>query len=255
MTQRAPIVGIPACIKMLGNHAFHAAGAKYVHAVAAAAGCTPILLPALGDRLDIDHVLDLVDGILLTGSVSNVAPERYGKPLARPDLLLDRERDATTFPLIDAALAAGLPLFGICRGFQELNVALGGTLHQEVHAQPGLLDHRENQSADVNVQYGPAHTVRLTQGGFLQRLIGLGEITVNSIHGQGIDRLAGGLLVEAAAPDGLVEAVRVEAANSFALAVQWHPEWKVEENPQSMAIFRAFGCACAERAGISPATA
>lgn len=255
MTQRAPIVGIPACIKMLGNHAFHAAGAKYVHAVAAAAGCTPILLPALGDRLDIDQVLDLVDGILLTGSVSNVAPERYGKPLARPDLLLDRERDATTFPLIEAALAAGLPLFGICRGFQELNVALGGSLHQEVHAQPGLLDHRENQSADVNVQYGPAHTVRLTQGGFLQRLIGLGEITVNSIHGQGIDRLAGGLVVEAAAPDGLVEAVRVEAARSFALAVQWHPEWKVEENPQSMAIFRAFGRACAERAGISPATA
>ena len=253
--QRAPIVGIPACVKMLGQHAFHAVGAKYVHAVAQAAGCTPILLPALGEGLDIGRVLDLVDGILLTGSVSNVAPERYGKTLARPDLLLDRERDATTFPLIEAALAAGLPLFGICRGFQELNVALGGTLHQEVHAQSGLLDHREDKDADVAVQYGAAHTVRLTPGGFLQGLIGVDEITVNSIHGQGIDRLAESLVAEAVAPDGLIEGVRVAAAKSFALAVQWHPEWQVEENPQSMALFRAFGRACADRAGISPAAA
>ena len=255
MKQRAPIVGIPACIKMLGNHAFHAAGAKYVDAVANAAGCTPLLLPALGERLDIGRILDMVDGILLTGSVSNVAPERYGKTLARADLKLDIERDATTFPLIAAALAAGLPLFGICRGFQELNVAMGGTLHQEVHAQPGLLDHREDKAAGVEVQYGPAHTVRLAVGGMLRGLLGIDEMTVNSIHGQGIDRLGNGLLVEAVAPDGLTEAVRVDGAKAFALAVQWHPEWKVEQNPQSMAMFRAFGRACAERAGISPAAA
>jgi putative glutamine amidotransferase len=255
MKQRAPIVGIPACVKMLGNHAFHAAGAKYVDAVANAAGCTPLLLPALGERLDIGRILDMVDGILLTGSVSNVAPERYGKTLARPELKLDAERDATTFPLIAAALAAGLPLFGICRGFQELNVALGGTLHQEVHAQPGLLDHREDKAADVDIQYGPAHVVRLTADGWLRGLLGLDEITVNSIHGQGIDRLGNGLVIEAVAPDGLVEAVHVAGAKAFALAVQWHPEWKVEQNPQSQAIFRAFGHACEERAGISPDTA
>ncbi len=254
MKQRAPIVGIPACIKMLGNHAFHAAGAKYVDAVANAAGCTPLLLPALGERLDIARILELVDGILLTGSVSNVAPERYGKTLARAELKLDAERDATTFPLIAAALAAGLPLFGICRGFQELNVAMGGTLHQEVHAQPGLLDHREDKTADVDVQYGPAHTVRLAADGWLRQLLGgIDEMTVNSIHGQGIDRLGNGLVVEASAPDGLTEAIRVDGAKAFALAVQWHPEWKVEQNPQSMAMFRAFGRACAERAGISPA--
>jgi putative glutamine amidotransferase len=252
MKQRAPIVGIPACIKMLGNHAFHAAGAKYVDAVANAAGCTPLLLPALGERLDIGRILDMVDGILLTGSVSNVAPERYGQTLARPDLMLDAARDATTFPLIAAALAAGLPLFGICRGFQELNVAMGGTLHQEMHAQPGLRDHREDKTADVDVQYGPAHTVRLAADGMLHGLLGIDEITVNSIHGQGIDCLGSGLLVEAVAPDGLIEAVRVEGAKSFALAVQWHPEWKVENNPQSQAIFRAFGRACTARAGISP---
>jgi putative glutamine amidotransferase len=256
MRQRAPIVGIPACIKMLGHHAFHAAGAKYVEAVVNAAGCTPLILPALGERLDIGRIVDMVDGILLTGSISNVAPERYGKTLARTDLKLDAERDATTFPLIDAALAAGLPLFGICRGFQELNVAMGGTLHQEVHAQPGLLDHREDKSGDIDVQYGPAHMVRLTLGGMLQGLLGgIDEITVNSIHGQGIDHLGNGLLVEAVAPDGLVEAIRVDGAKAFALAVQWHPEWKVEQNPQSQAIFRAFGRACAERAGISPDTA
>jgi putative glutamine amidotransferase len=250
MNPQRPIVGIPACIKSIGDHAFHAVGVKYISAVAEAAGCTPLLLPALGEGLDREQALGLVDGLLFTGSVSNVAPEHYGKTLARPDLAQDAARDATTLPLIRAALAAGVPLLGICRGFQELNVAMGGSLHQEVHAEPGMMDHREARDADLDVQYGPSHTVALTPGGLLQTLLGVEEITVNSIHGQGIDRLGGGLSVEARAPDGLVEAVRVGDAPSFALAVQWHPEWKVQQNPQSLAIFRAFGRACAERAGI-----
>jgi putative glutamine amidotransferase len=250
MTAR-PIVGIPACIKTIGSHAFHAAGVKYVEAVAEAAGCTPLVLPALGDRLDREQILAMVDGLLFTGSVSNVAPEHYGKTLARPDLAQDPARDATTLPLIRAAIAAGIPLLGICRGFQELNVAMGGSLHQEVHAQPGMMDHREAKDEDLDVQYGPSHTVALAPGGFLNKLLdGAAEITVNSIHGQGIERLGDGLSIEATAPDGLVEAVRVAAARSFALAVQWHPEWKVQQNPQSLAIFRAFGRACAARAGI-----
>ncbi|MBI3524182.1 MAG: gamma-glutamyl-gamma-aminobutyrate hydrolase family protein [Betaproteobacteria bacterium] len=247
--QRPPIVGIPACIKMLGGHPYHAAGVKYVEAIVSAAGCTPLVLPALGQRLDLEQLLELVDGLLLTGSASNVAPEMYGQTLARPDLLTDTERDATTFPLIRAALAAGMPLLGICRGFQELNVAMGGSLHQEVHAQPGMLDHRETPTADLDVQYGPAHPLRLTPGGLLQELLGgAKEITVNSLHGQGIDRLGDGLAAEATAPDGLIEAVRVEGARAFALAVQWHPEWRVTGNPQSMAIFRAFGRACVQQA-------
>lgn len=239
-----PIVGIPACIKMLGEHPFHAVGAKYVDAVVNAADCIPLLLPAIGDKQDIATILDLVDGILLTGSVSNVNPERYGKPLSRPEMQMDHARDATTFPLIEAAIAAGKPLLGICRGFQELNVAFGGTLHQEVHAQNHLMDHREKQGS-LDVQYGPAHQVKLTPNGYLQTLLsGTEEITVNSIHGQGIDQLGPHLTAEATAPDGLIEAIRVTDAKNFALAIQWHPEWKVLENTQSTAIFKAFGDAC-----------
>lgn len=247
MSSRRPIVGIPACIKMLGEHPFHAAGAKYIDAVVDAAGCMPVILPAIGNRQAIAQVLELIDGLLLTGSVSNVEPARYGQVPAYPELKTDTARDATTFPLIEAALEAGIPLLGICRGFQELNVAMGGTLHQEVHAQPGLSDHREARDADLDVQYGPAHPVKLASNGFLQNLLdGAEEITVNSIHGQGIRQLGAGLAIEATAPDGLVEAIRVTNARSFALAVQWHPEWKVCSNPQSMAIFREFGRACAD---------
>ena len=241
---KRPIVGIPACIKMLGEHPFHAVGAKYVNAILNVADCIPLILPAVGEKQDIAAILDLVDGVLLTGSVSNVAPERYGKTLSHPDLPLDLARDETTLPLIEATIGANKPLLGICRGFQELNVAFGGTLHQEVHAQSHLMNHHA-KTDNLEVQYGPAHPVKLTAGGFLQSLLsGAGEITVNSIHGQGIDELGNGLSIEATAPDGLVEAIRVVNAKNFALAVQWHPEWKVTENPQYMAIFNAFGNAC-----------
>lgn len=246
MTARRPIVGIPACIKPIGAHDFHVAGRKYVEAVTLAAACTPVILPALGDRQDVAQLLDMLDGLMLTGSASNVEPARYGQLPHAPEMLTDIERDATTFPLIIAALEAGLPLFGICRGFQELNVALGGTLHQEVHRVPGRRDHREPKDQSLEVQYGPAHPVRLTPGGRLQALLGgVEEIMVNSIHGQGIAELAPGLLVEAVAPDGQIEAVRLDGAKNFAMAVQWHPEWKVMDNPDSRRIFGAFGEACA----------
>ncbi len=244
MKQRRPIVGIPACIKMLGEHPFHAVGAKYIDAIVHAADCIPLVLPAIGNQQDIAAILALVDGVLLTGSESNVAPERYNKTLGKPDMLMDKARDATTLPLIEAAVTAGIPLLGICRGFQEINVAFGGTLHQEVHAQKSMMNHQE-KSGTLDVQYGPAHPVHLAAGSFLQRLLdGATEITVNSIHGQGIDQLGNHLSAEAKAPDGLVEAIHVKVAKSFTLAVQWHPEWKVSENTQSMAIFRAFGDAC-----------
>ncbi len=244
MKDKRPIVGIPACIKMLGDHPFHAVGAKYINAIIHAADCIPLVLPAIGNKQDIEAVLELVDGILLTGSESNVAPHLYNKTLDKPDLLMDADRDATTLPLIKAAVDAGVPLLGICRGFQELNVAFGGTLHQEVHTQPSMMNHKE-KTGSLDVQYGPAHSVNLTAGSFLQNLLhSTNEITVNSIHGQGIERLGNNLLAEAKAPDGLIEAIRVMNAKSFALAVQWHPEWKVTENAESMAIFRAFGDAC-----------
>jgi putative glutamine amidotransferase len=244
MKHRRPVIGIPACIKMLGEHPFHAVGAKYIDAVVAASDCIPLILPAIGDQQDIAQILTLVDGILLTGSLSNVDPERYGKPLSQSNMYMDKARDATTFPLIEATIAIGKPLLGICRGFQELNVAFGGTLHQEVHAQADLMDHRE-KSGPLEVQYGPSHPVKITPNGYLSQILnGANEITVNSIHGQGIDQLGDHLVAEATAPDGLIEAIRVENAKNFAFAVQWHPEWKVLDNPQSQAIFKAFGDAC-----------
>ncbi len=243
MMHKRPIVGIPACTKMLGDHLFNIVGAKYIDAVVSAANCIPLLLPAIGDKQDIAQILSLVDGILLTGSVSNVDPERYGKPMDQADMLMDQARDATTFPLIAAAIDAGKPLLGICRGFQELNVAFGGTLHQAVHQQTDLMDHRE-KAGTLDVQYGPSHPVHIKADGYLSQLLNASEITVNSIHGQGIDQLGEHLIAEATAPDGLIEAIRVENAKNFALAVQWHPEWKVLDNPQSVAIFQAFGDAC-----------
>lgn len=242
MKHKRPIIGIPACIKQIGEHPFHAVGAKYIDAIVNAADCVPVLLPAIGAKQDIAAILALIDGVLLTGSPSNVAPERYGKTLSRPEMAedLDTARDATTFPLIEAVVAAGKPILGICRGFQEMNVAFGGTLYQNVHQEAHLSDHRAKEG-DVSMQYGPSHPVTLTAGGYLQGLFGKNSISVNSIHGQGIDQLGHDLFAEATAPDGLIEAIRVINAKSFALAVQWHPEWKVLNNPQYMAIFEAFG--------------
>jgi putative glutamine amidotransferase len=249
MKHKRPVVGIPACIKMLGEQPFHAVGAKYIEAVVNASDCIPLLLPALGDQQDIVQILNMVDGILLTGSVSNVDPARYGKPLTNSDMHMDKARDATTFPLIDAAIKAGKPLLGICRGFQELNVAFGGTLYHKVHAQSGFMDHRDKEGS-LDIQYGPSHPIKITKNSFLSQLLNRAEeITVNSLHSQGIDRLGKGLVAEATAPDGLIEAIRVENAKNFAFAVQWHPEWKVLENVESVAIFKAFGDAC--RASIN----
>lgn len=243
-----PTVGIPCCVKQIGLHPFQVVGDKYVKAVSDGADCFPMLLPALGSWYDYDELLDRIDGLLITGSLSHVHPSRYGGPQSEPGTPHDEARDATTLPLIRRALDRGVPLLGICRGFQELNVVLGGTLHPKIHEIPGRLDHRADYSEPVDVQYGPAHDIKLTAGGELQRIFGKSETTVNSIHWQGIDRLAEGLAIEAVAPDGQIEAVSVESAQGFALAVQWHPEWRFWENPDSVALFKAFGRAVRDHA-------
>jgi putative glutamine amidotransferase len=184
---------------------------------------------------------------MFTGSYSNVEPYHYSGPPSDPGTLHDPARDATTLPLIRKAVASGIPVLGICRGFQEMNVAFGGTLHQKVHEVEGRRDHREDTTRELDVQYGPAHEVALEPGGTLQSLTGQDRIQVNSLHSQGIDRLGPGLAVEARAPDGLIEAFRVEHAKSFAVAVQWHPEWKAMSNPVSRALFAAFGAAARAR--------
>lgn len=250
---RKPLIGVTACARMMGEHPFHVVGDKYVRAVSDGAGGMPLLIPALGTALDMEEVAGRLDGLLVTGSHSNLEPHRYGGAPSEPGTLHDPDRDDTTLPLIRAALEMGVPLLGICRGFQELNVALGGTLHQALHSVPGYDDHREDKRAPLAVQYGLAHSVRLAPGGVLAGLVGgdaggTAEVRVNSLHGQGIDRLADGLVVEATAGDGLVEAVRVAGAPAFALAVQWHPEWRFWEDPLSAALLRAFGAAAVERA-------
>jgi len=240
-----PLVIVPACVNRVGVHANHTAQLKYVGAITVGTDCMPLILPALGDAADLDAVLDAVDGVMLTGSPSNVHPSLYGEePVGEQPF--DAARDATTLPLIRAVLARGMPLLAICRGFQELNVALGGTLHQAVHYVDGMQDHRENYADTLEQQYAAAHRVVLEQQGRLFQLLGgPSEIMVNSLHGQGIAQLAPGLTVEARADDGLVEACSVTDAAGFTMAVQWHPEWRLEENENSIKLFAAFGQACA----------
>ncbi|MFT3667854.1 MAG: gamma-glutamyl-gamma-aminobutyrate hydrolase family protein [Pseudoxanthomonas sp.] len=242
-----PRVGLPTDHKQIGAHPFLAVGEKYVRAVVDGAGCLPLLVPTLDPVLPLREVLAGLDGLLLTGAVSNIEPHHYSDESSYEGNLLDPRRDATNLPLIPLAIEMGVPVLAICRGFQEVNVAFGGSLYQKVHEQPGFMDHRENKDDPLDVQYGPAHRVALVPGGLLATLAGDTQVVVNSLHGQGVRRLGEGLVVEAQAPDGLIEAYRHDGP-AFMLAVQWHPEWKVRENPFYLAIFRAFGDACRVRA-------
>jgi putative glutamine amidotransferase len=221
----------------------HRAGDEYVAAVRDGVGALPLLIPVGATMPPPLEILSVVDGLLLPGAPSNVEPARYGGEAPRPGTLLDMARDATSLALIRAAIETAKPLFAICRGFQELNVALGGSLHQHVHEITGRLDHREDESQPLDVQYGPSHPVRFAPDGMLAALTGMREAMVNSLHHQGIDRLAPGLAVEATAPDGQIEAVSCPRAKAFVLGVQWHPEWRWSENPLSRALFAAFGAA------------
>ncbi|MEX0922215.1 MAG: gamma-glutamyl-gamma-aminobutyrate hydrolase family protein [Rhodovibrionaceae bacterium] len=240
MTSR-PIVGVPACLKEIDELPFHAVGDKYLRAVAEAAEAIPLVIPAFGDEYDIPELLSRLDGLLFTGSPSNVHPSLYGHDATPEHEPHDAARDATTLPLIRAALDAGVPLFAICRGHQELNVALGGTLTPAVHSLPGRSDHRRPKDSDLDIQYGSHQKARLTPGGHLSSLLQSEEIMINSLHRQAIQDLAPRLEVEATAEDGTIEAVWVKDAKDFALGVQWHPEYKALENANSASLFKAFG--------------
>lgn len=217
------------------------AGDKYMRALARCSDVLPVIVPSMADVIAPDTILGNVDGLLLTGSPSNVYPEIYGKEVGPESEPHDRDRDATTLPLILAALEAGLPLFAICRGFQELNVALGGTLHVRVHEVPGRLDHRRPDDPDLDAQYGDRHDIAIREGSNLGQILGCETLVVNSLHWQAIDQLAPRLEVEATAADGTIEAVSVEGATGFALGVQWHPEYKAWESAASDKLFKAFG--------------
>ena len=245
-----PVVLVPACNRQLGEHPFHVAGKKYIDAVRLAGGL-PLVVPSASAH-ELDAYLALADGVLLTGSPSNVHPSHFGESVHDEALPLDPVRDAWTLPLIRRCLVLGIPMFAICRGLQETNVALGGSLHQAVQEVAGQQEHRGAQGregASAAELYGPAHPVDVTAGGLLHQVLGdapeARRITVNSVHGQGVKHLAEGLRVEARAPDGLVEAFSMPSAPAFNLCVQWHPEWQAEDNPVSMRLLRAFGAACA----------
>ncbi len=243
-----PVIGVSACRRFLEPHPFHVAGEKYLTAIASAAGGIPLVVPALGPAIELEALVRRLDGLLLTGSPSMVEPHRYQGPASAPGTLHDPDRDNTTLTLIPAVVDAGIPLFAICRGYQEMNVAFGGSLHQNLPATGRHGVHEPDETEPLDVQYGPSHPVSLIEGGLLRELTGHDRITVNSIHTQGVDRLGRRLAVEAVAEDGLIEAFTVEDSPGFSLGVQWHPEWKVTEDAASMAIFRAFGEACTEYA-------
>ena len=242
-----PLVAVPSCMKDVGGQPFHAVGDKYVRALAQVADVQPIILPNLDEFVDARSLLPLVDGLMLTGSPSNVHPSHYGAEHSSEHEPHDPARDAVTLPLIRTALDEGVPLLAICRGFQELNVVLGGTLHPAVHSLPGRIDHRSPHTGIMTSDYAPRHALALTPGGRAAQIFGSPSIEVNSLHRQAIDRLADGLVVEGIAPDGTIEAVSVKGARSSALGVQWHPEYCAIDNPDSVKLFRAFGSAVRER--------
>jgi putative glutamine amidotransferase len=252
-SSRRSIIGISSCLKENGRGGWnHTVSDKYVQAAILAAGALPVLIPAWGPQLGddqetLDRLLDTLDGLLLTGSPSNVEPHHYGKE-SRPGTAHDPARDATTLPLIRRAIDRGVALLAICRGLQEVNVALGGSLHQHVWEVEGRRDHRSPKSPDTDVNYAPAHDIDVVEGGVLHRLLGERRVRVNSLHGQGVDRLAPRARLEAVADDGQVEAFSVPDAMGFALALQWHPEYKALENPVSVKVFDAFAAACRRRA-------
>lgn len=245
-----PLVWLPADHRLLGSETqrmpYLVLGDKYPRAVRVGAHAQPVVF-ALAQPDQIADLLPMVDGVMLTGSPSNVDPGHYGETVADTTLPLDAERDGLTLALVQACITQGVPLLGVCRGFQEINVALGGSLHQQVQCVPTMMDHRAPSDLPLNAQYAPVHDIAIEPDSALARWAGGTTARVNSLHGQGIQRLAPGLRAVAHAPDGLVEAFEVEAATAFACAMQWHPEWRCQENPFYAAIFAAFGEACAQR--------
>ena len=239
-----PLIGTTCERVQADGYHWHRVEEHYPLAIIEASGGIPVIIPSLAQRLDHRALLHRLDGLLLTGGASNIEPEFYGRESEQPHSPRDRLRDETALALIRDAIALEIPVFGICRGLQEMNVALGGTLHQRVHRVAGKFDHREDETAPVEQQYALAHRVNLQPGGLLAALAGANDAEVNSVHGQGIDRLAPGLRIEALAPDGLIEAVSLPGAAAFTCAVQWHPEWFEQTTPFCRALLASFGEAC-----------
>lgn len=236
-----PIVGIPCNRFEVQGVSAHIVKQQYIKALLEVTKCLPLLIPAIGKAFNLKDVAGKIDGLLLTGASSNVCPSNYGAEREFEEHDLDIDRDQTNLPLIRAAIEMDIPMFAICRGFQEMNVACGGTLHQYVHKQPDKLDHRSNHTLPVKQQYeAQRHKIRSQKGGMFERLGLPAEFTTNSLHQQGIDRLGNGLFAEGVAEDGLIEAISVPNKR-FSLGTQWHPEGDFWLNPSSVMLFEEFG--------------
>lgn len=236
-----PLVLVTADVKTMDGYNWHACAETYLKALANVSNVQPVIVPSLAEIGDISSLLAKADGLLLTGSRSNVHPELFDKTPGEIYEPYDPKRDATTLPLVRAAIENGTPLLAICRGHQELNVALGGSLSTEIQEQDDIMDHRAPVHDDQDVRFKLAHTIKPTADGLLSRIVGLDPVSVNSLHRQAIDRLADGLTVEAIAEDGTIEATSVTHAKAFALSVQWHPEYWAESETISRKLFEYFG--------------
>jgi putative glutamine amidotransferase len=236
-----PVAGIICCTRIVGVEPAQAVMNRYVANAMQYADAAALLVPSMPQMMKASEVASRLDGLMLTGSPSNLAPTLYGE--AAPDAPgpFDAARDAMTADLISAMLDLGRPVFGVCRGFQEINVAFGGTLRRDMATSGALIAHHAPDEVDFNGMFDHEHRVELTPGGVLATAFGAPAATVNSVHYQGVDRLGEGLAVEARAPDGVVEAFSANVNGAPVLAVQWHPEWKTERNPQSQAFFQLFG--------------
>jgi putative glutamine amidotransferase len=246
MTRARPVVGIIGNANLLeGSYPVHASGTLNSAAVAEVAGCLPLLIPADPKFLAVGELLEVCDGFLLTGGRPNVHPSEYGVEETPAHGAFDRERDAVTLPLVRACVARGQPFLGVCRGFQEVNVAMGGTLHPEIRDLPGRMNHRMPPDGTLEEKFALRHIVRLVPGGAFARILGSEAVLTNSLHGQGIDRPGARVIIEGHAEDGTPEALRIAEAPGFTLAVQWHPEWNAAGDPVSRPLFEAFGAAAA----------
>lgn len=253
---KRPLVGVSCCKRTIGGGVFHTVLEKYLVALSDVSGCDVVLVPALRNmgsegRLDLINILERLDGLLLTGARSMVDPKIYGGNPLPEDMLIDGDRDATTLPLIREAVKRRVPLLAICRGFQELCCALGGTLIQELEEGRSAVRHRAPEAVTYEEKYLPTHGVRCVPGGLLAKWVAAAGMSdcfeVNSLHRQGIATLGDGLKVEARSIDGLIEAASMEAPGQFALGVQWHPEWHLSSHAVNRTIFSGFGIACRSR--------
>lgn len=240
------IVAIPADIRAFDGYTWHAAPDQYIRAAVNGSGVLPLVVPALEDDTDVDMVLDRVDGVLISGSRTNVHPSLYGETETESHGPFDPARDRLTMALIRRTIERGIPLLAICRGIQELNVALGGSLATEIQELPGRMDHRKPQTENWDEAFAIRHSIKVKEGSCLAAILGHGEVQVNSLHRQAISSLAPRLAVEAVAEDGTIEAVSVIDAPGFAIGVQWHPEYWVGSDDVSDRIFGAFGRAVRE---------